>query len=76
MSKLTAAQILKIIKEQETEMPTDQVCRRPRQSPKSSYKPKAKYEVMTVSDAQYLKLSEDWKAKSKRLLAENDDRQC
>jgi hypothetical protein len=37
-------------------MPTDEVCRRQRQSPTSSYKLKAKYEVMTVSDAQYLKL--------------------
>ena len=53
MRKLTAAQI---IKEKETVMPTDEVCRRQRQSPTSSCKPKAKYEVMTVSDAQYLKL--------------------
>lgn len=32
-------------------MPTDEVCRRQHQGPASSYKPKAKYEVMTVSDA-------------------------
>jgi len=49
-SRFTEAQIIGMIKEQEAGMPTAEVCQRHGLSPASSYKFKAKYGGMNVSD--------------------------
>lgn len=69
-SRLTVAQIIGMIKEQEAGMPTAELCRRHGLSPATFYKLKAKHGDMDVSDAQKLKAREDENAKLKRLLAD------
>ncbi len=69
-SRLTEAQIIGMIKEQEAGMPTAEVCRRHGLSPATFYKLKAKYGGMEVSEAARLKALEDENAKLKRLLAD------
>jgi putative transposase len=59
-----------MIKEQETGMPTAEVCRKHGISTASFYKYKAKFGGMEVSDARKLKALEDENAKLKKLLAE------
>ena len=69
-SRFTEAQIIGMIKEQETGMATAEVCRRHGLSPATFYKLKAKYGGMDVSDAQRLRVLEDENGKLKRLLAD------
>ena len=68
--RVTAAQIIGMIKEQEAGMATAEVCRRHGLSPATFYKLKAKYRGMDVSDAQRLRALEDENGKLKRLLAD------
>lgn len=63
-------QIIGMIKEQETGMPTAEVCRRHGLSPATFYKLKSKYGGMEVSEAARLTALEDENAKLKRLLAD------
>lgn len=70
-SRFTEEQIIGMIKEQETGMPTAEVCRKHGVSSASFYKYKAKYGGMDVSDARKLKALEDENAKLKKLLAES-----
>lgn len=58
-SRFTEAQIIGMIKEQETGMPTAEVCRRHGLSPSTFYELKAKYGGMEVSEAARLKAPED-----------------
>ena len=69
-SRLTEAQIIGMMKEQEAGMPTAEVCRRHGLSTATFYKLKAKYGGMDVSEAARLKALEDENAKLKRLLGE------
>lgn len=69
-SRLTEAQIIEMIKEQEAGMATADVCRKHGLSPATFYKLKAKYGGMELSDARRLKALEDENAKLKRLLAD------
>ena len=69
-SRFTEAQIIGMIKEQETGMPTAAVCRRHGLSPATFYKLKSQYGGMEVSEATRLKTLEDENAKLKRLLAD------
>lgn len=69
-SRFSDEQIISMIKEQETGIPTAEVCRKHGISTASFYKYKAKYGGMDVSDARKLKALEDENAKLKRLLAE------
>ena len=59
-----------MIKEQESGIPTAQVCRKHGISSASFYKYKSKFGGMDVSDARKLKALEDENAKLKKLLAE------
>jgi len=58
-SRFTEEQIIGMIKEQETGMPTAEVCRKHGVSSASFYKYKAKYGGMDVSDTRKLKALED-----------------
>ena len=69
-SRFTEAQIIGMIKEQEAELPTAELCRKHGLSPATFYKLKAKYGGMDLSDAKRLKQLEDENAKLKRLLAD------
>ena len=69
-SRFSDEQIIGMIKEQETGMPTAEVCRKHGISTASFYKYKAKFGGMDVSDARKLKALEDEHAKLKKLLAE------
>ena len=69
-SRFTEAQIIVMIKEQEADMPTAEVCRRHGLSPSTFYKLKAKYGGMEVSEAARLTALEDENTKLKRLLAD------
>lgn len=69
-SRFSDEQIIGMIKEQESGMPTAEVCRKHGISTASFYKYKAKFGGMDVSDARKLKALEDENAKLKRLLAE------
>jgi putative transposase len=69
-SRFSDEQIIGMIKEQETGMPTAEVCRKHGISTASFYKYKAKFGGMEVSDARKLKALEDENAKLKKLLAE------
>ena len=68
--RFTKAQIIGMIKEQETGMPTAEVCRTHGLHPALFYKFKAKYGGMNVSDTHRLKSLEDENGKLKRLLAD------
>jgi len=69
-SRFTEEQIIGMIKEQESGVPTAEVCRKHGISKASFYKYKAKYGGMDVSDARKLKALEDENSKLKKLLAE------
>jgi putative transposase len=69
-SRFSDEQIIGMIKEQESGMPTAEVCRKHGISTASFYKYKAKFGGMEVSDARKLKALEDENAKLKKLLAE------
>lgn len=69
-SRFSDEQIIGMIKEQESGMPTAEVCRKHGISTASFYKYKAKFGGMDVSDARKLKALEDENAKLKKLLAE------
>lgn len=69
-SRFTEEQIIGMIKEQESGIPTAEVCRKHGISSASFYKYKAKYGGMDVSDARKLKALEDENTKLKKLLAE------
>ena len=69
-SRFSDEQIIGMIKEQESGIPTAEVCRKHGISTASFYKYKAKFGGMDVSDARKLKALEDENAKLKKLLAE------
>ena len=69
-SRFTEAQIVGMIKEQEAEMPTAEVCHGHGLSPASFYNFKAKYGGMNVSDTHRLKSLEHENAQLKRLLTD------
>lgn len=69
-SRFSEEQIIGILKEQESGMPTAEVCRRHGVSGATFYKWKAKYGGLEVSDARRLRQLEDENAKLKRLLAD------
>ena len=69
-SRFTEAQIIGMIKEQETGLPTAELCRKHGQSPATFYKLKAKFGGMELSDANRLKQLEAENAKLKRLVAD------
>ena len=59
-----------MIKEQESGIPTTEVCRKYGVSSASFYKYKAKFGGLDISDARKLKALEDENTKLKKLLAE------
>lgn len=69
-SRFSEEQIIGILKEQESGMPTGDVCRRHGVSSATFYKWKAKYGGLEVSDARRLRQLEDENTKLKRLLAD------
>jgi putative transposase len=69
-SRFTEAQIIAVLREQETGAKTADVCRKHGVSEATFYKWKAKYGGMEVSDARRLRALEDENAKLKKLLAE------
>ena len=69
-SRFSETQIIGMIKEQESGMPTAEVCRKHGLSPNTFYKFKSKYGGINISDAVKLRTLEDENAKLKRLLAE------
>ena len=69
-ARFSEEQIIGMIKEQESGIPTAEVCRKHGISSASFYKYKAKYGGMDVSDARKLKALEEENAKLKKLLAE------
>lgn len=69
-SRFTEAQIIGILKEQESGSPTAEVCRKHGISSAMFYESKARFGGMDVSEAQRLKALEDENAKLKKLLAE------
>jgi putative transposase len=68
-SRFTEEQIIGILREQEAGAKTSDVCRKYGIS-SATYKWKAKYGGLDVSDAKRLKALEDENAKLKKLLAE------
>jgi putative transposase len=69
-SQFTEAQIIGILKDQESGAPTAEVCRKDGINPATFYKYRARFGGLDVSEAQRLKAPEDENAKLKRLLAE------
>ena len=69
-TRFSEEQVIGMIKEQESGIPTAEVCRKHGISSASFYKYKAKYGGMDVSDARKLKALEEENAKLKKLLAE------
>lgn len=69
-SRFTDEQIIGMIKEQESGIPTAEVCRKHGVSSASFYKYKTKFGGMEVSDAPKLKALEAENAKMKKLLAQ------
>lgn len=69
-SRFSEEQIIGISKEQESGMPTVEVCRRHGVSPATFYKWKSKFGGLEVSEAKRLRSLEDENAKLKKLLAE------
>ena len=69
-SRFSEAQIIGMLKEQETGLATADVCRKYGLSPATFYKLKAKFGGLEVSDARRLRQLEDENLKLKRLLAE------
>ena len=69
-SRFSEEQIIGILKQQESGIPTAQVCRENGISPATFYKWKAKFGGMNVGEAQRLRQLEDENAKLKRLVAD------
>jgi putative transposase len=69
-SRFSDEQIIGMIKEQESGIPTAEVCRKYGISSASFYKYKAKFGGLDVSDARKLKALEEENTKLKKLLAE------
>jgi putative transposase len=69
-SRFSEEQIIGILKQQESGIPTAQVCREHGISPATFYKWKAKFGGMNVGEAQRLRQLEDENAKLKRLVAD------
>ena len=69
-SRFTEAQIIGMINEQGSGMPTAEVCRKHGLSQGTFYRYKSKYGGMEVSDVAKLRAMEDENAKLKRLLAD------
>lgn len=69
-SRFSEEQIIGMLKEQESGLPTAEVCRKHGISQATFYKYKSKYGGMEVSDARRLKSLEDENARLKKLLAE------
>lgn len=69
-SRFSDEQIIGMIKEQESGIPTSEVCRKYGISSASFYKYKAKFGGLDVSDARKLKALEEENTKLKKLLAE------
>ncbi len=69
-SRFSEEQVIAVLKQQESGVPTSDVCREHGISSATFYKWKAKFGGMDVSDARRLKALEDENAKLKKLLAE------
>ena len=69
-SRVTEAQIISILKEQEAGSPTAEVCRRHGISPPTFYAWKSRFGGMEACDAKRLKVLEEENRKLKKLLAE------
>ncbi len=69
-SRFSEEQIIAILREQEADQKTADVCRRHGISDATFYKWKAKYGGLEVSEAKRLKGLEDENARLKKLLAE------
>lgn len=69
-SRFSDEQIIAMIKEHESGIPTSEICRRHGISSASFYKYRAKFGGMEVSDAKRLKELESENTKLKKLLAE------
>ncbi len=69
--RFTEAQIIGMIKEQESGLPTVEICRKHGLSTATFYKLKGKYSGMEVSDARRLRQLEEENGKLKRLLADS-----
>jgi putative transposase len=69
-SRFSEEQIIAILKEQEAGVPVSELCRKHGVSDASTYKWKAKYGGMAVSEAKRLKALEDENAKLKRMPAD------
>jgi putative transposase len=69
-SRFTEEQIIGIIKQQESGVPTAEVCRQHGMSQATFYQWKAKFGGMSVSDAQRLRQLEAENAKLRRVVAD------
>ena len=69
-SRFTEEQIIGIIKQQESGVPTGEVCRQHGMSQATFYQWKAKFGGMSVSDAQRLRQLESENAKLRRVVAD------
>jgi putative transposase len=69
-SRFSEEQIIGILRQQESGMPTAQVCREHGISAATFYKWKAKFGGMNVGEAQRLRQLEDENTKLKRLVAD------
>lgn len=69
-SRFNEEQIIAILKEQESGMPTADVCRKHGVSSATFYKYKSKYGGLEVSDARRLRTLEQENARLKKLLAD------
>ncbi len=69
-SRFSEEQIIAILKEQESGVPTADVCRRHGISSATFYKWKSKFGGLEVSDARRLRALEEENARLKRLLAD------
>ena len=69
--RFSEEQIIAVLKEQESGMPTADVCRRHGISSATFYKWKSKYGGLEVSDARRLRQLEQENARLKKLLADS-----
>ena len=70
-SRFSEEQVIAILKQHESGVPTTDICRKHGISSATFYKWKAKFGGMDVSDARKLKALENENAKLKKLLAEH-----
>jgi putative transposase len=69
-TRYTEEQIVRLLKEQEAGVRTEEICRRHGISQQTFYRWKAKYGGLEVGDAQRLKALEDENRRLKRLVAD------